>query len=215
MVGCETELVLKMENAFMDLTPHDNVDLPLNIICLDLVDDQNSFRDMIETLGITFDLIVVNQQLLKMPFEQLRSCFGIAMDFIKPKKYSSVLIRGMLPNSSPHDGELDPFKLLLHMRSYTVCDAALGLFESGLLIVIPRRNPYGIRRTVLDSMNCTYDRYRSRMDKLIPLVTLSELHLWLSDESSTRRFVRNLLELSEEEKERRRIFYEKRNVSIA
>ena len=168
-MGCDDSVVLKISRAFESLPSENDDVLSLNFQCISPFDSSTSIVEQISSFSYEFDIIIINQVLLKLNFENLRSCFGAAMGRIVNQADAdadadargSVLINGMLPERSPHPEEtLDPFQLLMHMRSYAACDAALGLFEGGLLLVIPRQNPYGFSAEVLQSAKYDYFKYR-------------------------------------------------------
>ena len=122
------------------------------------------------------------------------------------------MINGMLPDIENYRNSNDwingdTYKLLISMRSYQICDASLGLFENGLLLVYPRRNPYTSPIEELESLNLDYIAFRKNMDKLIPVLSFPEIHYWLTHSKSTRRFVRSLAEISQEELDRRKKKY--------
>jgi hypothetical protein len=206
---------MKLEQAFTSIPSEPDDHLSLNLKCIDPADSSKQIHGQINSFGFKFDLIVINQALLRLTFEQLRSFFGAAMDSVSQEPGGSVLISGMLPHHSMHQDELDPFRLLLHMRSYGGCDAALSLSEGGLLLVIPRRNPYLFSVQVLESLNYDYAQYRQRMDRFIPVLSLAEVHIWLSTDTATTRYVRGVHETSKEDYDKRRQFFQEQyNISI-
>lgn len=229
LIGCDPGIALKLTRAFKTLAFEIDDGLSLRLQCLNPSDSTASFSDQISSFGILFDVVVINQALLKMTFVDLRECFGAAMDSLSQAgegegggggraggRRSSVLINGMLPDQSPHsEVEADPYQLLLHMRSYGTCDAALGLFEEGLLLVIPRQNPYTFALEVLKKAHIRYFDYRKQMDRFIPVLSLAEMHIWLSSALGTKRYVRSTDEVTAEEyEERRRFFRAYFNISI-
>jgi hypothetical protein len=80
------------------------------------------------------------------------------------------------------------------MRSLNNFDAALGNFEGGLLIVTPRQNPYRISQENLAQLKFSYTEFRKNVDKIIPILSFSEIHDWFTYSTYTKRFARNLQE---------------------
>jgi hypothetical protein len=198
LIGCDDSLEHKIRSAFL-LQPHeqdDSMHYSLDFTCI-------TSEQFTESKQLPpFHLIIINQASLKAPFQELKKLFTQALNLLSPDEASSVLINGMLPafeNNRKNEDWVNhnAYHLIIHMRSLRNFDAALGNFEGGLLLVYPRRNPYRITQKDLDELNVSYADLRKNMDKVVPVLSFSEMHDWLSNETHTRRFVRCLDEIKE------------------
>lgn len=193
LVGYDDTLVVKIQRAFtvqfQEVVEHVNLEFK----CL----SPEQFLDYV-TPASSFDIIIINQALLKTSYKYLKFLFTHALDCLNTGEGSSILINGMLPAFENHkvDAEWlnkDAYHLLIYMRTLNSFDAALGNFEGGLLVVHPRRNPYRVTPEALEELKFSYADFRKHMDKVIPVLSFAELHDWLSNPMYTKRFVRSLL----------------------
>lgn len=204
LIGCDETLAQKIRNAFVpqfqEEVEEEQENINLNVTCMSPEQFQMNDTPVAES-SPSFDLIVINQALLRTSFSALNRLFTRALGWLSTEEGSSgsgsLLVNGMLPPFENHrnDGDWvngDAYLLLIHMRNLQDFDAALGNFEGGLLVVHPRRNPYRVPQKDLDALKFSYSDFRKHIDKLIPILSFAEMHDWLSNAMYTTRFVRSL-----------------------
>jgi hypothetical protein len=142
----------------------------------------------------TFDLIVVNQEVLNFDFEHLKHIVMECLPSLQTHTGMLVVNHMLAPRYFIDDDIVDvnkvtdAWKLLADVRQHEYFDAALANFDNGLLIFCLRTNPY--------VQNAQYFLDRSEsilkqfLDRIIPILTLSEVHKWLSNSTGTTRYVR-------------------------
>lgn len=139
-----------------------------------------------------YDMIVINQELMHFGFDELQQVLLTCLRRLQAST-GSLVINHMLPLRH-HVEEVpsqayDAWKLLADVRQHSFFDAAVANFDNGLLLVSVRDNPF------VSSVQFFLERPKSYflrfIDRVIPVLTLSEVHTWLSNSSGTRRFVRS------------------------
>lgn len=141
--------------------------------------------------GQTFDVVVINQELLRFGFKDLQQVLLSCLQYLRART-GMLIINHMFVSRYFVEKTLsdtgDAWKLLVAVRQYDFFDAALANFDNGLLIFCLRSNPF------LQSAQFFLDRTESLLrlflDRIIPILSLSEVHTWLSNSSGTTRYVR-------------------------
>lgn len=191
LVGCDDKISLKLHNSIKQTFAEYEDSLQIDLRCMSPEEFQSSHRLP------AFDIIVINQALLKASYNKLKPLFIHALKSLNTEQGSTVLVNGMLPalENPRMDGDWsnqDAFQLLLLMRNINPFDAALSNFEGGLLVVLPRQNPYGMTAEAIAEIKLSYNDFRKNIDKFVPVLSFAEMHEWLSHPYHTKRFVKNL-----------------------
>jgi hypothetical protein len=162
---------------------------------IDLLADHDAlFQHLQGFARQSFDVVVINQKLLHFDFERLQQALLTCLHYLKART-GMLIVNHMLVSRYFFDqlvpdaaAGTDAWKLLADVRQHDLFDAALANFDGGLLIICQRSNP------ILQSAQFFLERSERLLmlflDRIIPVLSLPELHTWLSNSSGTKRYVR-------------------------
>lgn len=139
----------------------------------------------------TFDVVVINQKVMHFGFAHLQQILLSCLQYLQARTgvliINHMLMSRYFPDQTDSDTG-DAWKLLADVRQHDFFDAALANFDDGLLIVCLRNNPFLLSaQFFLDRQESLLHRF---LDRIIPILTLPEVHTWLSNSSGTTRYVR-------------------------
>jgi hypothetical protein len=141
-----------------------------------------------------FDLIVLNQKKLQFCYEILYKVFLSSITLLKPPLGKVIVNHMWSPRYEPYSSDVasshnsDAWKLLASVRQHENFDAALLKFDGGLLIGCLRRNPFfASPQFFLEGAESVLMQY---IDRVIPVLSLNEVHIWLSNATGTNLYVR-------------------------